>query len=307
VANREAPAALETVVLDVPAAALAAYEAALGSVCISVGLFGEPADTVWRIEGVKQVGHGDPELAGALALACAVSGVGAEPRRQRIESAGWLARVGATFPEQRIGWRFVVRGTHLPTQRVPGRIVLTLDAGLAFGSGEHGSTRGCLRALERTAHRRPGAILDLGTGSGILGIAAAKLLGRAVIATDIDAQAVRVARANARLNGLGPRLRAYRADGWRNRHLAACGPFDMLMANILARPLCRMARDVAAHVAPGATVILSGLLFTHVRQVLAAHRLHGLTLEATLREGPWTTLVLRAHRGASTNSGRVAP
>src|SRR5665213_2512309 len=170
--------ALETISVTVPEAALEAFEAALGSVCPTVGFFRDRAGTGWVVEGVKPAGEDDAALTSALALAGALTGVEAVPRRSPIPADGWLARTRAAFPQQLIGRRFAVRGTHLSGAAPAGRITLTLDAGLAFGSGEHGSTRGCLRALEHVAHRRARRILDLGTGSGILAMAAAALLHR---------------------------------------------------------------------------------------------------------------------------------
>jgi ribosomal protein L11 methyltransferase len=197
------------------------------------------------------------------------------------------------FPEQVIGRRFAVRGTHLRNEPILGRITLTLDAGLAFGSGEHGSTRGCLRALEHVARRRPRRILDLGTGSGILAMSAAKLLRQPVLATDIEPWSVRVAEQNAALNRLC-RLTHFRlADGWRHRVVRERAPYDLVFANILARPLCLMAKQLAIHLAPGGTAILSGLLTSQARAVLAAHHRCGLRLDTVIREGVWTTLVVR--------------
>jgi ribosomal protein L11 methyltransferase len=172
-------------------------------------------------------------------------------------------------------------------------LVLTLDAGLAFGSGEHGSTRGCLRALELAARRRPRRILDLGTGSGILAMAAAMLLRRPVLATDIEPWSVRVAGQNAAANGVGRLVRPLLADGWRSPIVQGRAPYDLVLANILARPLCRMARDLANAMAPGGTAILAGLLTSQARMVLAAHRRQGLRLDTILREGNWATLMLR--------------
>jgi ribosomal protein L11 methyltransferase len=294
---RVSAAALETISVDVPEAALEAFEAALGSVCATVGFFRDHASTRWRVEGVKPVAQDDSALVAALALATALTGVEAPLRRAAIPADGWLARTRVAFPQQLIGRRFAVRGTHLHGSAPAGRITLTLDAGLAFGSGEHGSTRGCLRALERVALRRPRRVLDLGTGSGILAMAAARLLHRRVLATDIEPWSVRVARRNAVLNGIGPMLRCWRADGWRDRTVRAGGPYDLVLANILARPLCLMARPLAAHLAPGGTAIVAGLLANQARQVLAAHRHQGMRLEAVLSEGPWATLVLRAGPG----------
>ncbi len=285
---------LETVSVEVPEAGLEAYEAALGSVCATVGFFLDDAAGTWLVEGVKPQGEAEPELAAALAVAEAVSGVAAPLRRAATEAEGWLARTYAAFPEQRVGRRFAIRGTHLAGPPAPGRITLTLDAGLAFGSGEHGSTQGCLRALEHVARRRrPARILDLGTGSGILAMAAARLFRRDVLASDIDPWSVRVAAENAAANGVGGAVRCLRGDGWHDPRLRAHGPFDLVFANILARPLCAMARDLGANLAPGGAAILAGLLETQARMVLAAHRRAGLLPEARFRTGPWTALLLR--------------
>src|SRR5689334_1317196 len=200
--QRRRAAGLETVSVEVPEAALEAYEAALRTVCATVGFFHDETRDRWHVEGIKEVGAGEGELIAGLALARATTGVDAVPRRSPTAAEGWLDRSYAGFPEQLVGRRFAVRGTHLSRPRVPGRITLVLDAGLAFGSGEHGSTRGCLRALERLAYPRPRRILDLGTGSGILAMAAARLLHRKVLATDIDPWSVRVAARNAALNGV---------------------------------------------------------------------------------------------------------
>ncbi len=280
---------LETVFVDVPEAARDAYEAALASACRSVGLFHDEARGLWRVEGVKDSGEGDAVLDLALALAAAASGVPAPLRRRATEAGGWLARVYAGFPEQRIG-RFALRGTHLPPARTPGAITLVLDAGVAFGSGEHGSTRGCLWALEWLAHRKPRRILDVGTGSGVLAMAAAALLHRRVLATDNDPWAVRAARENARRNRL--LVRTAQGDGWHAPAIREAGQFDLVFANILARPLCRMARDLARHLAPGGMAILAGLTRDQARMVLAAHRAQGLLLRKRHDEGRWTTLIV---------------
>lgn len=284
---------LETVFVTVPEGALEAYEAALSSACDTVGFFRDNVTGDWRVEGVKQIGAQDAELTGALALAAMLSNVVVPLERTATAADGWLARTYASFPEQLIGQRIAVRGTHLTGPHTPGRLTLTLDAGLAFGSGEHGSTRGCLVALEHVVRRRPRRILDMGTGSGILAMAAAGLLRRTVLATDIEAWSVRVARDNAAMNGLSHLVRARLADGWLDPEVRAGGPYDLVFANILARPLCAMAKDLASHLAPGGTAILAGLLANQARWVLAAHRRQGLRLERMLPQGPWTTIVVR--------------
>jgi ribosomal protein L11 methyltransferase len=287
------PPALETVSVEVPDHALEAYESALASVCASVGFFRDDATGAWRVEGVKQTGTGDAELAGALALAEMMTGAVTVLQRTPTEAGGWLARTQSAFPEQRVGRRFAIRGTHLPASDAAGVITLTLDAGVAFGSGEHGSTRGCLRALERISHRRPRRILDLGTGSGILAIAAARLWRRRVLATDIDPWSVRVAAENAAANGVARLVDCHLADGWRDPVVTGAAPFDLVLANILARPLAAMAWHLAARLAPGGRAVLAGLLTEQARFVLAAHRRHGMALDFAIREGNWSTLVLR--------------
>ena len=287
------PIPLETVALSVPEDALEAFEAALANACETVGFFRNHDTGIWRVEGVKPVGVNEAELASSLAVAAVMTGLSPALERRATEADGWLARTYASFPEQLIGQRFAVRGTHLSGPHVANRMTLTLDAGLAFGTGEHGSTRGCLVALERVARRRPRRILDMGTGSGILAMAAARLLNRPVLATDIEPWAVRVAAENAALNGVAHHVTARLADGWRDPFVRAHGPYDLVFANILARPLCLMARDLALNLAPGGTAILAGLLTNQARWVLSAHRIQGLRLERMVPQGPWVTIVVR--------------
>ncbi len=287
---------LETVSVEVPEDALEIFETALMDHCETVSFFlADEVRMIWQIEGVRDVPEDDTPLRNALALAAAATGVNPAVIRRPTEADGWLARTSDAFPDQFVGQRFLVRGSHSDTV-VPGRYTLTLDAGLAFGSGEHESTRGCLRALEMAAKRRPRRVLDLGTGSGILAMAAATMLHRSVLATDIEPWSVRVARENAAQNGVARAIRVELADGWNSKAIARKAPFDLVFANILARPLCRMAGDLAAHVAPGGTAILAGLLIVQARTVLAAHHRQGLRLERMLTEGQWATLMLRRRR-----------
>ena len=288
------PRKLECVAVTVPEDALEAYEAALESVCETVGFFRDHATGIWRIEGIRGMGENQNELTAALALAAMLTGVTVAPEIAPAEADGWLERTIAAFPEQLVGRSFAVRGTHLTGRAPPGRVPLILDAGVAFGSGEHNSTRGCLIAFERlAARRRPRRVLDLGTGSGILAMAAAKVLRRNVLATDIEPWSIRVTGENARLNGVQKRVRPVLADGWRAAVVRKSAPYDLVFGNILARPLRAMARDLALHLAPGGTAILAGLLKTQARDVLAAHRRQGLVLERMIHLAPWTTLVVR--------------
>ena len=289
---------LETISVTVPPDAVEAYESALATVCATIGIFElDDSQTLWRVEGVKDTGSGEDELRAALILAALTSSVDAELERSHTEAEGWLARTYESFPEQLAGKRFAIRGTHLEDAPNPQRITITLDAGVAFGSGEHGSTRGCLRALEMVAYRKPQRILDLGCGSGILAMAAAALLHKPVLATDIDPWSVRVTRRNATMNGLANLVDCHLGNGWSTPAIRHHAPYDLVFANILARPLCAMAADLALNLMPGGTAILAGLLNTQVRMVLAAHRRHGLVLERHLREGDWGTLILRKPHG----------
>jgi ribosomal protein L11 methyltransferase len=281
---------LETISVTIPEDALEAYEAALGEACGTIGFFLDEATRMWTVEGVKDQGAFEDELAAGLAIAGVMTGLSPEITRSATEANGWLARTRSAFPEQLVGRRFAIRGTHLTEPATHRRIPIVVDAGVAFGSGEHGSTRGCLRALELVAHRKPRRILDLGTGSGILAMAAAKLLRRPVLATDIDPWSVRTARDNARLNRLHPSMRFLRADGWASPVLTANAPYDLIFANILARPLTKMAKHLSANLAPGGTAILAGLLLSQVNWVAGAHKLR---LERVITEGQWGCLVLR--------------
>jgi ribosomal protein L11 methyltransferase len=196
--------------------------------------------------------------------------------------------------------RFLVHGAH-DRGRVPAnRIGIEIEAALAFGTGHHGTTCGCLIALDRFAMSRPNGrgsslkILDLGTGSGVLAIAAARALRRPVLASDNDASAVRAAQANARLNRTGAAVEVIRADGFNSRRFRARGPFDLVLANILLGPLKRMATPMAGLLGANGRVILSGLLASQARAALAAYRARGLVLERRIPLDGWVTLVLRA-------------
>jgi ribosomal protein L11 methyltransferase len=213
-----------------------------------------------------------------------------------LATTNWLARVAASFTPQRIG-RFWVHGSHVREAAPAGAVPIRLDAGLAFGSGEHDSTRGCLLALDALARRRRfGRVLDMGCGSGILAIAAARCWPARVVAVDNDPKAVIVAQENARHNGVEGRIRVRRSEGYRSPEVRTFGPYDVIFANILADPLCDMARDLARHLAPGGTAILSGLFDRQAARVIDAHRAVGLRLRRCIELEIWTTLVLGTRR-----------
>ena len=192
--------------------------------------------------------------------------------------------------------RFVVHGAH-DRARVPGHCVsVEIEAATAFGTGHHGTTRGCLLALDALARRRlrPRRILDLGTGSGVLAIAAAKIFRMPVLAIDIDPRAVMVARANAQLNGVGSLVTVVHGAGLRAPDVVKRAPFDLVLANILLRPLQRLAAPVARQLVPNARVVISGILAAQANGALAAYRSQGLMLERSFTLDGWVTPVMVA-------------
>jgi ribosomal protein L11 methyltransferase len=190
--------------------------------------------------------------------------------------------------------RFVVHGSHDRDRVAPNKLTIEIEAALAFGTGHHGTTRGCLLLLDHVLKStRPGRVLDLGTGTGVLGIAAAKARHRAVLASDIDPASVRVAAENALLNEVGHHVRAIRATGFAAPDFARCGPFDLVLANILANPLRQLSGPMTRHLATGGRVILSGLLTHQVPAVIAAYRARGLVPLKHLRIEGWSSLLLR--------------
>jgi ribosomal protein L11 methyltransferase len=250
-------------------------------------------DSRWTLEGFARAAPDRAALETALALAAASVGVAAPaPEIERIPDTDWVLANLRDFPPIDAG-RFYVHGSHFAGRPPAGRVALKIDAGAAFGSGEHATTRGCLLAIDALLRRKPiRHPLDLGCGSGILAMALAKATARKVLAADIDPTAVKVARRNAALNGVRARLAAVTSIGYRNPAIRRGRPYDLIVANILARPLVAMAADLKRHLAPGGYAVLSGLLVRQERQVLAAHRLQGLSLAARLRLNGWSTLVL---------------
>jgi ribosomal protein L11 methyltransferase len=195
-------------------------------------------------------------------------------------------------------WRFLVHGSHDREHVRSNDLAIEIEAALAFGTGHHGTTRGCLLALsDELKRRRPRAVLDVGTGTGILAFAAAKALKKPVVAGDIDPEAIHVADGNARLNGIRPWLQLYVGAGVRHALAARPGHYDLVMANILAGPLRRLSPSLAGVLAPGGTLILSGLLERDVPGVLSAYAAQGLALKRRSALEGWATLVLR--RGGS--------
>jgi ribosomal protein L11 methyltransferase len=190
--------------------------------------------------------------------------------------------------------RFIVHGQHDRERIALNKIGIEIEAALAFGTGHHGTTRGCLLLLDHVLKAwRPRRVLDLGTGTGVLAIAAARALHGRVLASDIDPPSVQVARENARVNVSGHLVQAIRATGFSAPQFAAAAPFDLVLANILANPLRQLASPMARHLAPSALVILSGLLTHQAPGVIAAYRARGLVPVRHLRIEGWSSLLLR--------------
>lgn len=247
----------------------------------------------WQLEGYSRTPPERAAVVAALAVVAAANGVEMPPLEiERLPNLDWVAHNLRDFPPIDAG-RFFVRGSHWQGRVPAGRIEILMDAGTAFGSGEHATTRGCLLALDALGKRRKaGRVLDLGCGSGILAIAAARMWACPVLATDIDPAAVKVAAGNAAANGMAARVSAVVSDGWRHPALARRKPFDVVTANILARPLCRFAPALAAHLAPGGVAVLSGLLEWQERMVMAAHERQGLYLIDRIVIDGWATLTI---------------
>jgi ribosomal protein L11 methyltransferase len=273
----------------------------LGDNADAVSAF-ETAPEEWRVEAYRQSPLLNAELGAQLALiAAAAGGTLAEFGEENLPARDWLAENQLSFP------RFFVHGSHHDGKVPAGAIGIAVDAATAFGTGEHPSTRGCLLALERLARRRRfHRPLDIGTGTGILSIAAAKLLHRKVLAGDIDPRAICVARHNAARNGVTGLVQSRAAPGYRDR-LIRKSSYDLILSNILARPLAVMAADLARRLAPDGRAVLSGLLRRQEPIVLAPHRGCGIVLDHRVVIDGWSTLVMRRRHGSEMTMGAEAP
>lgn len=294
--NRPKPSAtfIWRIEIQVPARALDAFEDALQPCCMAISTFRNEKDGGWRIEGLT---HAEPDRKAIRRLfAKAARKAGIETPKAKIQlqpPRDWVAENFADFPPIRIG-RYFIHGSHFEGVLPAGLVSVKLDAGQAFGSGEHGSTAACLMVLDGLAKKRrflkP---LDMGCGSGILALAMAKTWRVPVWASDIDGEAVRVTARNARLNRLGASVRAARGPGYRTAAVSRARPFDLIVANILTRPLCQMAGDLARHLEPGGVAVVSGFLERDGRRILQAHRAFGLRLQQSLSIAGWQTVVMK--------------
>jgi ribosomal protein L11 methyltransferase len=275
---------------------------------VDIGQGAGPGQTRWRVTVFfREL----PDETGLRELAAVAAGPEAAKalRLETMTAKDWVRESLAGLKPVSAG-RFLVHGAHDRETVPPNRIGIEIEAALAFGTGHHGTTRGCLLALDRIcksfvprhpeerashpeerASKDVGRILDVGTGTGVLAIAAARVLRQGVLATDIDAASVRVARDNARLNRAGMDVTFLHANGVTAPAIYARAPFDLVFANILLGPLKRLAAPIRRVLAPGGRIVLSGILNAQANAVLAAYR--PLTLERRIALDGWTTLVLR--------------
>ncbi len=210
-----------------------------------------------------------------------------------VEQRDWVRESLAGLAPVTAG-RFFLHGSHDRDKRRAGGLSMEIDAGTAFGTGHHGTTKGCLLALDEILKfRRPTRVFDLGTGTGVLALAAAKALRCKVLASDIDAEAVRVTASNAKYNGVGPWVASVAAVGLHAPAIHTLAPFELIFANILAKPLEKMATGIASILSPNGLVILSGLTRDQERWIKACYVSRGLSVKKTYRIDNWVVLVMQ--------------
>ncbi|MFA7276639.1 MAG: 50S ribosomal protein L11 methyltransferase [Pseudobdellovibrionaceae bacterium] len=251
----------------------------------------------WVVQWILPFHPKNSELRKALSPLMAIDGQLLELEVSKVPDINWLAESYRQFPPFEVG-SFFVHGSHFVGLPPRASLPLLIDAATAFGSGEHGTTRGCLEALEYLKHDgfKPSSVLDMGSGSGILAIAAWRLWHKPVLAVDIDREATRVACRHRTINHIpsGPLgLTCTTGDGYRARRVSGTHSYNLIIANILAGPLVIMAPQLAKKLASGGRAILSGLLLEQETEVLNAHVQAGLQLHHRIVHGEWVTLILR--------------
>lgn len=265
----------------------------LGEPAIATTMFEIPSTGAWRVDAYFDAAEGMASLRARLACLDGAPSLAIEP----VPDENWVAVSQAALPPV-IAGRFVVHGSHDQVAAGWRQGAILIDAGEAFGTAHHATTLGCLTAIdELTRARSFTSVLDLGCGSGVLAIAAAGALPKArILASDIDPVATGVAEANVRRNGCSGRIRVVTAPGGGHPAIRAAAPFDLLIANILAGPLIRMAPSLRRIVQRRGVVVLSGILAEQAAQVRAAYGAAGFIVrQARVRTG-WATLVLQRHR-----------
>lgn len=246
----------------------------------------------WRLEAYFSDGFSGRDI--GAEVASVVPGVLPPFKAEGVPDLNWVALSQAALPPVVAG-RFTVHGSHDSGRIAHGPNSILIDAGEAFGTAHHATTLGCLLAIDRLTRAEDfKSILDLGCGSGVLAIALAKVLpGADIIATDMDPQSVKVAAGNMRINGVGGRIATAAATGVDHPWMRHTPPFDLVVANILAGPLIKLAPALSRTVRHNGTLLLSGILIPQAPQVLAAYRASGFHMERHDRITGWSTLTLR--------------
>ena len=230
-----------------------------------------------------------------IALALLAASQGAQPFViSELPEVDWVAHVRRELSPVSAG-RFFVHGSHDADKVPEGAEALCIEAAMAFGTGHHDTTKGCLLAFDRilTAGEVPHRVADIGCGTAVLAMAAARTVHGVVLASDIDPVAVETAQANVLANGLDGRVECVLAEGFHHPVLDGAAPYDLIFANILKQPLIQIAPDMARHLAPGGRAILSGILVAQADEVAAAYADAGIALERREDLGDWSTLVVR--------------
>jgi ribosomal protein L11 methyltransferase len=266
-----------------------ALEAALDPSPVAVGLFERGHD---RFEVFAHYEAAPPREALLKVIADAAGGAGIGPLEiEALPSADWVTLSQGKRGKVAAG-RFLIHGSHDKGQARHRLLAIEIDAGQAFGTAHHASTLGCLLALDDALRRRrPREVVDIGTGTGVLAIAAAKALKRKIVASDNDKVAAATAAENARKNGVAAHLTVVTADGFSHPRLRGAKA-DLLFANLLERALYALAPQLRRHVAPGGLAVLSGLTVTQARAIEARTRAHGFVLKKRIILEGWTTLVI---------------
>lgn len=249
----------------------------------------EDTRVTWRLDAYAET------LADAEACAVLIRDAASvlNPVVEALPDRDWVTLSLEGLPPVNAG-RFLVAGSHALTRTSPGKTDILIEAGPAFGTGHHGTTLGCLLGYEHVLKTgTPRKVLDVGTGSGVLAIAAIKTGAQRAIGTEIDVQSVSVANENARKNSVSEAFKTYQTRGATNRIIQSAAPYDLIFANILARPLTRLAPRLVPLIEHGGHIILSGLLTRQEPLVRAAYVGRGLSLVKRIRKDGWSTLVLR--------------
>lgn len=280
--------------LTLPPDAVGTFELMLSDLVVALTTMTYDDGETWQLEALLGPDGDKEALADALVEAAAIAGINLPPIEWRVlPDVDWVSETQKILQPLSIG-RFWIHGPDAEEQPPVAALPLEIEAGLAFGTGRHATTAGCVLALEGLARqRRFRRVIDVGAGSGILAMVAETLMHPPVLwATDVDPVAVETARDNMTKNGLGASALHTVADGVVERKVQAAAPFDLVIANILAVPLTKMAKQICDVVAPGGVIVLSGLLITQEVLVLSAYRQRGFHLVRHIHKDNWATLVL---------------